>query len=313
MTKQIHLAAHFPGVNNTTVWSDPAAGSHIEFDSFRQFAQTAERGRFDFLFLAEGLRLREQNGVIYDLDVVGRPDTFTILAALAAVTEHSPGRIRIPRSGTPRPARPRWPRCPARSGPPRSRPGRRPRRPGRRPERSGAALRAPARQAGAAGAGAAAGTAGGERVPPVPAEHQRDGGDASQPAAGDPVQEELEQSGIGGLVGGAGHDGQVTGLDCGHDVGHGGVRPVQQRTAKIREIDAQLRRPTSQFSRPRGARPGRYGNVGWRGARLREIAIKGRRWDWTVRAEALAPGPSNPAARALWTMLPDQKPTLTGA
>ena len=33
MTKQIHLAAHFPGVNNTTVWSDPAAGSHIEFDS----------------------------------------------------------------------------------------------------------------------------------------------------------------------------------------------------------------------------------------------------------------------------------------
>jgi len=88
MTKQIHLAAHFPGVNNTTVWSDPAAGSHIEFDSFRQFAQIAERGKFDFLFLAEGLRLREQNGLIYDLDVVGRPDTFTILAALAAVTEH---------------------------------------------------------------------------------------------------------------------------------------------------------------------------------------------------------------------------------
>ena len=87
MSKQVHLAAHFPGVNNTTVWSDPAAGSHIEFNSFRRFAQTAERGRFDFLFLAEGLRLREQNGLIYDLDVVGRPDTFTILAALAAVTD----------------------------------------------------------------------------------------------------------------------------------------------------------------------------------------------------------------------------------
>lgn len=85
--KQLHLAAHFPGVNNTTVWSDPAAGSHIEFDSFRRFAQSAERGKFDFLFLAEGLRLREQNGRIYDLDVVGRPDTFTILAALAAVTD----------------------------------------------------------------------------------------------------------------------------------------------------------------------------------------------------------------------------------
>lgn len=85
--KQIHLAAHFPGVNNTTVWSDPASGSHIDFASFVHFAQTAERGKFDFMFLAEGLRLREQNGQIYDLDVVGRPDTFTVLAALAAVTD----------------------------------------------------------------------------------------------------------------------------------------------------------------------------------------------------------------------------------
>ncbi|WP_405985371.1 NtaA/DmoA family FMN-dependent monooxygenase [Streptomyces sp. NBC_00872] len=85
--KQIHLAAHFPGVNNTTVWSDPQAGSHVEFSSFVHFARTAERAKFDFLFLAEGLRLREQGGRIYDLDVVGRPDTFTVLSALAAVTE----------------------------------------------------------------------------------------------------------------------------------------------------------------------------------------------------------------------------------
>jgi FMN-dependent oxidoreductase (nitrilotriacetate monooxygenase family) len=85
--KQVHLAAHFPGVNNTTVWSDPRAGSHIDFSSFAYLAQTAERAKFDFLFLAEGLRLREQNGKIYDLDVVGRPDTFIVLAALAAVTD----------------------------------------------------------------------------------------------------------------------------------------------------------------------------------------------------------------------------------
>ncbi|MFH8383027.1 LLM class flavin-dependent oxidoreductase [Kitasatospora sp. NPDC018058] len=85
--KQIHLAAHFPGVNNTTVWSDPASGSHIEFDSFRHLAQTAERGKFDFLFLAEGLRLRETKGRIHDLDVVGRPESITVLNALAAVTE----------------------------------------------------------------------------------------------------------------------------------------------------------------------------------------------------------------------------------
>ena len=55
--KQIHLAAHFPGVNNTTVWSDPSSGSHIDFSSFVHFAQTAERGKFDFMFLAEGLLL----------------------------------------------------------------------------------------------------------------------------------------------------------------------------------------------------------------------------------------------------------------
>src|ERR1700709_1015539 len=85
--KQIHLAHHFPGVNNPTVWSDPAAGSHIEFSSFAHLAQTAERAKFDFLFLAEGLRRRQEGGEIYDLDVVGRPDTFTVLAALAAVTE----------------------------------------------------------------------------------------------------------------------------------------------------------------------------------------------------------------------------------
>lgn len=87
-TPQVILGAHFPGVNHSTVWSDPASGSHIEFSSFQQFAQTAERGCFDFLFLAEGLRLREQRGQIHDLDVVGRPDTLPVLAGIASVTEH---------------------------------------------------------------------------------------------------------------------------------------------------------------------------------------------------------------------------------
>ncbi|MFF3597661.1 LLM class flavin-dependent oxidoreductase [Kitasatospora indigofera] len=85
--KQIHLAAHFPGVNNTTVWTDPASRSQIEFSSFRHLAETAERGKFDFFFLAEGLRLREVKGRIHDLDVVGRPESITVLNALAAVTD----------------------------------------------------------------------------------------------------------------------------------------------------------------------------------------------------------------------------------
>ena len=68
------------------VRADMGSGSQMDFGSFAH-ARTAERACFDFFFLAEGLRLREQGGQIYDLDVVGRPDTFTILSALAAVTD----------------------------------------------------------------------------------------------------------------------------------------------------------------------------------------------------------------------------------
>ncbi|MGW2720646.1 NtaA/DmoA family FMN-dependent monooxygenase [Streptomyces sp. NPDC001492] len=86
--KQIRLAAHFPGVNNTTVWADPRSRSQIDFSSFEHLARTAERGLFDFFFLAEGLRLREHKGRIHDLDAVGRPESLTVLNALAGVTEH---------------------------------------------------------------------------------------------------------------------------------------------------------------------------------------------------------------------------------
>lgn len=85
--KQVHLGAQLPGVHNVTVWSDPRSRSQIDFTSFQELARTAERGKFDFFFLAEGLRLREHKGEIYELDVVGRPENLTVLSALAAVTE----------------------------------------------------------------------------------------------------------------------------------------------------------------------------------------------------------------------------------
>ncbi|WP_406357054.1 NtaA/DmoA family FMN-dependent monooxygenase [Streptomyces sp. NBC_00658] len=84
--KQVHLAAQLPGIHNVTVWSDPQSRSQIALDSFVRLARTAERGRFDFFFLAEGLRLREHKGEFYDQDVVGRPENLTMLAALSAVT-----------------------------------------------------------------------------------------------------------------------------------------------------------------------------------------------------------------------------------
>lgn len=86
--RQIHLVAHFPGVNSTTVWTDPTAGSQIDFGSFRHFAETAERGLFDYIFLAEGLRVREHAGKIHDLDVAGRPATLAVLTAIASITRH---------------------------------------------------------------------------------------------------------------------------------------------------------------------------------------------------------------------------------
>lgn len=86
--RQVHLVAHFPGVNSTTVWSDANSGSQIDFPSFRHFAQTAERGLFDYIFLAEGLRVREHGGQFHDLDVAGRPATLPIITAMASVTRN---------------------------------------------------------------------------------------------------------------------------------------------------------------------------------------------------------------------------------
>lgn len=84
---QVHFGVFFQGVNHTTIWSDPESGSQTDFASFERVVRTAERGLFDAFFLGEGLRLRETRGRIHDLDVVGRPDAITQLAALAAITE----------------------------------------------------------------------------------------------------------------------------------------------------------------------------------------------------------------------------------
>ncbi|MEE1755371.1 NtaA/DmoA family FMN-dependent monooxygenase [Streptomyces sp. SP18CS02] len=84
---QLHFGVFFQGVNHWTIWSDPSSGSQIDPASYRKVAQTAERGLFDAFFLGEGLRLREVGGLIHDLDVAGRPDAITQLAALAAVTD----------------------------------------------------------------------------------------------------------------------------------------------------------------------------------------------------------------------------------
>jgi len=83
---QLHLGVFFTGVGPQLIWTDPEAPSHTAFETFVEIAQALERGLFDAFFLGEGLRVRENRGKVFDLDVAGRPDAITQLAALAAVT-----------------------------------------------------------------------------------------------------------------------------------------------------------------------------------------------------------------------------------
>ena len=85
--REIQFGVFFQGVNFSTIWHWPESGDQVAFESFRRVAQTAERGIFAALFLGEGLRLREHLGRLHDLDIAGRPDAQTVLAAVAAVTD----------------------------------------------------------------------------------------------------------------------------------------------------------------------------------------------------------------------------------
>jgi alkanesulfonate monooxygenase SsuD/methylene tetrahydromethanopterin reductase-like flavin-dependent oxidoreductase (luciferase family) len=84
---RVHLGVFFTGVGPQLIWADPSCASHHEIDTFVEVVQLLERGLFDAFFLGEGLRVRENRGKVFDLDVSGRPDAIIQLAALAAVTE----------------------------------------------------------------------------------------------------------------------------------------------------------------------------------------------------------------------------------
>ncbi|MEV4136586.1 LLM class flavin-dependent oxidoreductase [Dactylosporangium sp. NPDC049742] len=85
---QLHLGVFFTGVGPNLLWTEPDFAEHTHIDTFVDVVRTLERGLFDAFFLGEGLRVRENRGTVYDLDVAGRPDAITQLAALAAETTH---------------------------------------------------------------------------------------------------------------------------------------------------------------------------------------------------------------------------------
>ncbi|MFI0423945.1 NtaA/DmoA family FMN-dependent monooxygenase [Spongiactinospora sp. 9N601] len=84
---RLHLGVFYPGVGSQLIWTDPGAAPHVAIETFVHVARLLERGLFDAFFLGEGLRVRENRGRVYELDIAGRPDAITQLAALAAVTE----------------------------------------------------------------------------------------------------------------------------------------------------------------------------------------------------------------------------------
>jgi alkanesulfonate monooxygenase SsuD/methylene tetrahydromethanopterin reductase-like flavin-dependent oxidoreductase (luciferase family) len=71
--RRVHLGVFFTGVGPQLIWADPSCASHHEIDTFVQVIQILERGLFDAFFLGEGLRVRENRGKVFDLDVSGRP------------------------------------------------------------------------------------------------------------------------------------------------------------------------------------------------------------------------------------------------
>ncbi|MEU3188464.1 LLM class flavin-dependent oxidoreductase [Streptomyces sp. NPDC006923] len=85
--KRMHLAARHPGTATATgpTGRRPTAGT--DFSSFEHLARTAERGKFDFLCLAEAPPPYEHRGPVHDPDTAARPEPITVLSALAAVTD----------------------------------------------------------------------------------------------------------------------------------------------------------------------------------------------------------------------------------
>ncbi|MEH2460655.1 LLM class flavin-dependent oxidoreductase [Nostoc sp.] len=93
--KQLKLGAFLPGSgHHVAAWRHPNAQADggLNFQHYTQVAQTAERGKFDMLFLADGLAVWDRG---QGAEAFSRSGQFsvhfeplTLLSALSAVTEH---------------------------------------------------------------------------------------------------------------------------------------------------------------------------------------------------------------------------------
>jgi len=89
--RQMKLGAFFmiPG-HHVAAWRHPASNSEdlLSFDLYRKLAETAERGKFDMIFFADGYAVHDRNGVGIEQTVNIRPDPLTLLSALSVITKN---------------------------------------------------------------------------------------------------------------------------------------------------------------------------------------------------------------------------------
>lgn len=89
--REMKLGAFFmiPG-HHVAAWRHPKAEAHqiMSFDFIKRLAQTAERGKFDMVFLADSYAVRGKNQTVLGQTVNTLFEPFTLLSALSAVTNH---------------------------------------------------------------------------------------------------------------------------------------------------------------------------------------------------------------------------------
>lgn len=86
--KKLHLAAFIYSGNATQAWRHPAINAHdsLNVDYFIEYAQLAEKAKFDTLFLADGASLKVSDVTKYFWSVSGF-EPATLFAAIAARTD----------------------------------------------------------------------------------------------------------------------------------------------------------------------------------------------------------------------------------
>lgn len=88
--QQMKLGAFFmiPG-HHVASWRYPESATDeiLSFDLYRNLAETAERGKFDMIFFADGYAVQDRDGIGIEQTVNVRPDPLTILSALSVVTK----------------------------------------------------------------------------------------------------------------------------------------------------------------------------------------------------------------------------------